>query len=410
VLVIRPSLDVFTDRGLTVGLLLLNPASIISLLLIAVCVLWLILQTNDERQSILFHWFTWVFLGWVALLFFWAWIPVYTTYLHGANVWVGLREWLRMLSLFCLFCLVGGLARAGKQNHLIYALLLSFLLPALVALYQNFSHHGMLVRGVHRVNGTFVHPNPFSFYLVLMLGLLFWQWRVSPYKIRWGVGLLLAFGLLLSTYSFTGAAMFGVMAGIIAIGENRKLRLLAFGLIAIFAILFLASPTGMQRVKMELQFDQLDEIERTGRETSSFTWRLLNWRFLYREWEKSPLFGHGLNTSKLINPMVKGGTAFGFDPHNDYVRYLAETGAIGFLLFLVFLVSTGSALLQSVRHEQTNRRKALGIVAIALFGAWLLGSANDNLISATAYQYGLWAVFSLVLFSSSHSTATGSSL
>jgi uncharacterized membrane protein YfcA len=31
-------------------------------------------------------------------------------------------------------------------------------------------HQGMLVQNAHRIQSTFAHPNPFSFYLVMMRG------------------------------------------------------------------------------------------------------------------------------------------------------------------------------------------------------------------------------------------------
>ncbi|MBD3267061.1 hypothetical protein GF373_10370 [bacterium] len=397
VLAIRPALDVFTDVGVAIGPLRLNPAAAIGLLVILAALLYIFLLPWQTQKTSFKFLLPRAFLIWLVCLLGWAFMPMGATYLHETNRFIGLREWIRLLSIFFLFLALFFMARQGKTQAILHALFLSFIIPALTGLYQIFFHHGLLVKDVYRVNATFVHPNPFAFYLVLLLGVTFWQWRWSPRKFAWSLLLLLELGLLISTFSFTGVAMFGAMVLVIILGESRRLRWIGLGLILLFAIAFLATPTGWQRVKTELQLEQLDEIERTGRETSSITWRLLNWRFLYREWKKEPWFGHGLNTSKYINPMVKKGTGLGFDPHNDYVRYLAETGAIGLALFLGFLFSIGLALWRAYTRTCISQWKHGMLISIAIYTSWLVGSCSDNLITATGYQFALWAILALAV-------------
>jgi O-antigen ligase len=396
VIAIRPALDVFTESGIALGAVQVNPAAGISLLVLLAGGVWLSCLPDSLRKEVLSGFLPLVFMGWLVLLFGWALLPIGAAYLHGGNSLLGIREWIRLITIFMLFLVVYQAAREGKGRVILGAVAVSFLIPGLVGLYQAVLQEGALVRGVHRIQGTFVHPNPFAFYLVTVLGVSIWGWRWAGQSILWGILACGQFFLLIMTYSFTGAAMFGAMvASIISGGVSARVRWIGLGLLIVFVLIFLATPAGWQRVKMELQFDQLDEIERTGRETSSLTWRLLNWRFLYRQWQESPWIGHGLHSSKSINPMVKKGTGMGFDPHNDYVRFLAETGFLGLLLYLAFLAGTGYVVWTAYSSLREGPESFLALTALGLYAAWVVGSFNDNLITATAYQFILWAVFAV---------------
>lgn len=395
VLAVRPSLDVTTDWEIPLGPLSLNPAGIISLSILAAGAIWLFLLERDERGGLLRHPAVLLFAGWLVLLLPWAVAPVL---IHGSSRLASVREWVRLLSFLPLFVILLQISIRGREKQILSALFLSLAVPALAGIYQIAFHQGMLVQNAHRIQSTFAHPNPFSFYLVTMIALAYWKCRWSENRIPWVLLLLLALGLLMATFSFTGAGMLGVLILILAMGENRKLRIAILGLLVVFIVLFAATPTGQQRIRTITQWDNLDEIERTHKETSSMVWRLLNWRFLYRTWKHSPWVGYGLDSSPVVNPnRVLNGTGPGQEPHNDYMRFLIDTGAIGVALFLGWLGGIGYLLTRAYRQANAPPVRAFIWVAIALYFAWLAGSANDNLCIATAYQYGLWAVFAVAM-------------
>lgn len=389
----RPSLDWFTDWA--AGPLRFNPAAGASLLLIAAGTLWFTLQSRERRNWLFTHPMLRVFGIWLLLLLPWGLI---TPWLNGPPRSVALREWVRLVSILPVFGLTMGLARQNRAPLVIHALLLSFIVPALTGLYQLIFQEGSIVQGVHRVRGTFVHPNPFSFYLVLMAGLVYWKLREANRCAGWMMLLLFTVGLLIATFSFTGAGMFGVAVLVCALGESPQLRRIAVPALLVFALLFVLTPTGQRRIASITKWDSLDEIERTGKETSSMVWRLLNWRFILRTWSKSPWLGYGLQSAPTVNPnRVDHGQGPGQDPHNDYLRFLLDTGLIGFILFLVWLGLTGRALWRAARNAASPPARRLAWIALAMYAAWLAGSLNDNLITATAYQYSLWAVFGVAL-------------
>ncbi|MGC9326970.1 MAG: O-antigen ligase family protein [Candidatus Hinthialibacter sp.] len=392
---VRPSLDALGGWQIPAGPLSLNPAGIISLLMLALGFVWLFLLAPGDRIAAIRHPAALLFGAWMILLIPWAVVPVY---LHGSSRLASLREWVRLLSLFPLFVILLNLSVRGNANRILAALFLSLIVPTLTALYQIAFHEGMLVQEAHRIQSTFPHPNPFSFYLVMMIGLAYWKCRWSERRLGWVLLLLLSLGLLISTFSFTGAGMLGVLILMIAMGENRRLRLAILSALILFALVFIATPTGRLRIRTITQWDNLDEIERTGRETSSLVWRLLNWRFLIRTWKNSPWAGYGLDSSPIVNPnRVYQGTGPGQEPHNDYIRFLIDTGAIGLFFYLLWLAGVGLLLIRAYRKANAPPVRGFIWIAIALYAAWLAGSANDNLFMATAYQYCLWAVFACAL-------------
>ncbi|RJP19301.1 MAG: O-antigen ligase family protein [Candidatus Omnitrophota bacterium] len=390
---VRPSLDVFTDAVLLPAPLRLNPASFLGLALIGLGAIWFFLLTKEERDSILKQPITIALIFWLLALLLWAIIPFVK---HGAERLAGMREWIRLLSYLPLYAILFHLAIKGNSKRILHVLFISLILPTVVGYYQILFHQGAMIKGVHRITGTFVHPNPFSFYIVLMMGITYWKLRWSAQRIFWGAVLLVELGLLLSTFSFTGAAMFGVLLFGCALGEKRAIRLAAVGILIVFALGFVVTNTGWQRLIDESKMESLDEVERTGKETTSLIWRLLNWRFLIRTWSDSPWVGYGLATSSQINPM-KNPEGVGSDPHNDYIRYLAETGVVGAVFWIALLIAVGVGIRQAIRKAQTAETRNFAWVTLALYGAWLIGGVNDNLITATAYQFSLWAVFALAV-------------
>ncbi len=387
-IVIRPSLDVFTDLNIPFGPLSLNPAAILSLLLLAGGIMWFVILSPAERKWLLHLPIFQFTLIWMIVISPWGFVPLW---LKGSSHLECLREWIRLLSYLPLIAVVAHFVSKGNFQRIIWGLLLSLIVPVMVGLYQILFHEGALVRGVHRIQGTFVHPNPFSFYLVVMVGITLWCWRWKDHRILFGVVLAFEMLLLLFTFSFTGIAMLGTLILCLAVFESQKVRRMVLALGVLFIIVFLITPTGRYRLWEELEIENLDEIERTGRITNSVTWRLLNWRFLYREWVESPWIGYGLDRAAAVNQM-KRPSGVGHDPHNDYVRFMVETGVIGTFTVLAWLTSIGVALWRSLKQAKVARYRNFILTALGLYFAWLVGSMNDNLITATAYQYCLWAV------------------
>lgn len=389
VLLIRPSLDAFTNLSIA-GI---NPASLLSLLMIALGFVCIWQCGWDERKSLFKNPLVIALCIWIIPLVLWAVVPVLVI---GAERLNGVREWVRLFSFIPLTVMVVYVTRHTKRFALIYAVLFSFLLPFCVGCYQLLYQETDLIKNVPRLSSTFVHPNSFAFYLVLIICLFVWMLRTSKYKSLSVLGILASMALLVATFSFTGVITFMTAVFILAVGFHRYLRIGAVAVVVILCVAFAVSPTGWQRMKDELHVENLDLIERTGKQTSSLTWRFVNWRFLYRQWTERPITGHGLESIPIINPMLNRDKV-GSDAHNDYILYLTETGITGLLLYLSMLTIVGYSLWCAYRRADSFETKNLALTALALYAAWLVSSLADNLITVTAYQYALWTVMSGVI-------------
>lgn len=385
VLLIRPSLDVFTHIKIS-GI---NPASFLSLLIIALGFVCVWQCTKDERKSLFKNPIVIALCMWIIPLVLWGVIPVL---MIGTERLSGIREWVRLFSFIPLTVLVLYITQSTKRFTLVYAVLASFIIPALVGGYQLLFQETDLIKNVPRLSSTFVHPNSFAFYLVLIFCLFVWLFRTTQYKKIGVVGIIASLALLVATFSFTGVITFMTAVFVLALGLNRYLRIAAIAAVMVLCIAFAVSPTGWQRMKDELHVENLDLIERTGKQTSSLTWRFVNWRFLYRQWKERPITGYGLESIPIVNPMLNRDKV-GSDAHNDYILYLTETGIIGLLLYLSMLSVVGFSLWQTYRRADSFEAKNLALTVLALYAAWLVSSLADNLITVTAYQYALWTVF-----------------
>ncbi len=180
-LAIRPSLDLLTNMA-GLGALKFNPASLLSLFLIAGGAIWIAAVDNETRKRALLAPLTLLLGAWIFLLAPWAFLPVIQ---HGTERIAGAREWIRLFSYLPIVIILSSLADRGQVKTILNYILISAIVPAIVGVYQIAFHQGAMIKDAHRIMGTFVHPNPFSFYIVLLIGLAYWQWRWTDRKASW---------------------------------------------------------------------------------------------------------------------------------------------------------------------------------------------------------------------------------
>ena len=112
-----------------------------------------------------------------------------------------------------------------------------------------------------------------------------------------------------------------------------------------------------------------------------------------------PLFGLGLNNFSVYYEFVTGRTNFG--PHSFYVATIVETGIVGTLLFVAFLVYLFRRL--GVTREIGRRLAAAGDGAAARVRplAWGLTAALVGTIAANAFyltmQFYYFFAFALLV-------------
>ena len=305
---------------------------------------------------------------------------------HGASGET-LREGVRegsILALAAIACNSRGVLNVRAVTRLAQ---LVGLVPALLALYQLATHTGANVEGQIRSEGTFSHPNGAAMFFAIVAGISLW--RYMELGRRRADGLLAALFALatISTFSLTGLA--GLLAILMALGALRagslRVKLGAFAAAAVVIAGFLATPLGSARLASE-SATRLSSAQTRGTANSSFAWRLYKWGTLIPQWERSPVIGGGLGTTVTAEGNSEDVTA-GKVPHNEYLRYLVETGVLGLGILLVALV----ALFRALARRRAAGSPDAGLLGIALLAGCLVNGLADNTIlySNTGYLMAL---------------------
>jgi O-antigen ligase len=200
--------------------------------------------------------------------------------------------------------------------------------------------------------------------------------RPAAYGVRWFL-LLSAVGtaanLIFVTPGRSGYLVLLVLTGVVSMswtsGKTRYILVFLFPAL-ITGLLFL-SPVASQRIRQGLteikNFDKQAEITSMGI-------RMIMWKNTLELIKTQPLFGCGTGGFEAgyrrITAGKKGlqGQAVG-DPHNQFLRILAEQGLLGLLVFLL--------LIGSFFHQQSRRRwRTLGIGVLVAWCASSMFSAH----------------------------------
>lgn len=356
-LVSRSALDGIRQYDFTLGALSLNASGFMGLCLIglALLVIWQ-KQINPWRDR-----FGRIFCLFLTVSGFGVGVAVWH---FGGEGIVAVKEWIRLASLFSLFFLLTTLfTTPADLKNLWRAAFWSLPVPLVVGLIQAVTGTGDTIstEGQNRIYGTVVHPNSLGSFLVLFM-VMAWIWR-SQSKRKWPLTTLLgilALTLFL-TYSMTGLAHLAVSFLVIGLATNRRATVV---LLLLGALALGFSANWQARWEQVKEMNVAEEVSSTDI-TNSFSWRVLHWVVLCNLWKDEPLFGYGLFMTEKVTPW-KTIDGQGFAAHNDFVRLLLETGIVGTLVYLFFLLGLGKFLLSLYRRARAPaaRRLVFGVGAV----------------------------------------------
>lgn len=311
-----------------------------------------------------------------------------------------LREGVREGSVVALAVIVYNARGAVTVPMATRLVQLAGLAPAILALYQVGTHTGVEIGGSLRSNGTFAHPDSAAMFFAIAATASLW--RYYDYRRRFSdVALMALFtAALVATFSIDG--LLALIAMLIVYGALRPgplgSKLGSYAIAGLVLLAFLATPLGSQRLSRESS----TSLAATGhgKTGTSLDWRLHKWKILLPEWEASPLFGQGLGTTTTTE-YIPGDPYSGKPPHNEYVRYLVETGIIGLAILLAALYLLIRTL---VRKRQLPGTQAAGTrnaatLALVIVVGCLVNSLADNTLldSPTCYAAALIVVAALAL-------------
>jgi O-antigen ligase len=387
-LIARSSLDIFTDVGFYLGPLSFNIPSSVSLFIDVMGLVYLGMIYIRGRIS-LFDNIAKGFLIWVLSLLFW----VFLAYLNlGEEGLGGIRDWARLFSLFLIYLLSLQLAKLKGYRYVVNWILFSLIIPISIGYYQIFFQPDLYVAGGHRIYGTTAHPNAFSLYLVLFIGITLWKLKFSRLKLPWAGAIVILLFALVNTFSISGIVMLAVFISLFVYVEFEiKYRIIILLFFLVLITIFINTEMGQKRIDGLKRTPPLMTIINDEIVTNSFAWRIVNWKLLYEKWTDKPFLGYGLNTSSIINPWHMAAA------HNDYMRFLVELGLIGFSIYLWFLIRVGFSIRDQFRFCQDEEQKYLVMLTGIVFISWLIGSTVGNFIMALTFQFYFWSTLGAVM-------------
>lgn len=330
------------------------------------------------------------------------WVCVWTAIAvaaHGASAET-LREGVREGSVIALAVIVCNAPRKITVRTAARIVVLMGFLPGVIAVYQLATHNGMDIAGNIRANGTFAHPDSAAMFFALAAAASLWLYLQDGRRRLDGLLLVLFGAAVIATYSIDGTlALIAMLAVLGALHRGSSREKLGCYLAATLAIVaFLATPLGLRRILHESTTSAASA--QRGGDSTSLDWRLHKWETLLPRWEASPIVGQGLG-STVTAKAVPGDPYAGKPPHNEYVRYLVETGVLGLTILLCALALLVRDLTHrrrdlDVLHQSADDPLALALVVIV---GCLVNALADNtfLNSPTCYAAALIVVSALHL-------------
>ncbi|MDP2710643.1 MAG: O-antigen ligase family protein [Solirubrobacteraceae bacterium] len=381
-LILRPVLDgpggnAFSDAPSA------NPAGLLGLVLIAVLVILLVTKRRFAPPP--------ATLAFVALLLASA-VAAFLAVLSVRNIgFTPISELIRLSAMAAIYVLASQMVTDPKRLQGIFVVVgLSAIVPALVGVYELIEGPEPVVGfDIGRINGTFVGPLPFSAFIAVCALVLASLPRaaLSPW-IRWPT-LTLLLVTLVASYSREGWILF--LVGFALLRWRTRPQLVLATVIAC-AIVVAAVPNVQHRVLPSATtqsgtaaYDSLD-------------WRFANWRGLLAEYERRPLTGWGLKSTRHVNPRAPvSGRAYaaaggGYEAHNLGVRALVEGGPLLLAAYLVLLGAIILALRRIARDRAWPQRDLARVVLCLWIALAIIAFAANDPFEQTAMMYAVLAL------------------
>lgn len=322
----------------------------------------------------------------LAVLWLCVWTAV-AVHTNGASTET-LREGVREVSVIALAVIVynaRGVVTVPIATRLVQ--LVGFF-PALVALYQLATFTGL-----NRPYGTFAHPDSAAMFFAIAATASLWRYLDDGRRRSDALLMALFAAALIATFSIDGLITLAIM--LTALGALRpgsvRAKLGPCVIAGVVVLTFFATPLGAHRVAKE----SATNLTTKGEPNSSLGWRLKKWKMLMSEWERSPIFGQGLGTTTT----AEGNRYASKPPHNEYIRYLVETGFVGFIILLWALTILIRSLVRKRKIPGTLEAGTLNAptLAIVIVVGCLVNSLADNTLLNSPTCYAVALIIAAVL-------------
>lgn len=369
-LIARSSLDSFSEQGIRLGGINLNIAALVSIFCISIVFGYLLLKKLYVYNSVSISHGIFIFICILTIL-----IP---NSIHSGNI-----ELFKYISIVSIYIIVYYLCSklVNYDELIVKGIIFSAIVPLVVGLYQIIFKKGFTTDfysevGLNRAQGTFIHPNSFAFYLLIVIVAIFFY--LKTYKISVSFIILGAISIIELYFTYTRGAWLGLVVMVVAYVflSKTSLKLKVVFMIFIFII---SIPL------IQLTSSRFANVFSSDSEQSSFAWRLKVWKGMVTLFKNKPIFGYGVGSFTTLNMELFN---INLNAHNDYLRLLIETGLIGVFSFIAIQVNALKAILKLKKKNY--------IIVFILLGTFSILSAADNIIDMTVCEWYIWALVAIV--------------
>lgn len=295
-------------------------------------------------------------------------------------------NYIKIISYLVCFSVGVILSKNKLNNKLIRLINVFFILSTIVAGIQViFSNIAFSEDGNMRIDSLFGHPNAYADMLLIFLSIylmLYIERRRKVYLIN---GLLILF-LAFKTESRTAilAIVFVIIFSLIFSIKLKKSSIYMF-IITTLSILLINIKSLLERFNLKLWISQIsNSISGEIEVVDSSSFRLANWMNLLKKLKGNIFFGNGLGTTKYINDF-----RVGYEAHNDYIKYIIETGVLGFIGIIAYHIFFAIELIRKTFFKS-------GRVIFGIFLAVNIFKFLDGLEQATTFMNFYYLTLGLV--------------
>ena len=298
------------------------------------------------------------------------------------NEVLGFKAWLNPVLLF--FILFNIIDDEETCNRTLLGLCFLFLALIVTQLLATFGITGYKVESIAQLGraGGFGAAGEYAITLVLFFPFVlsgsFLMKRSNLFKIGCIILVFFTFVGLANAGSRNGAVAFlcSMLLYLLILKRKEIMGLLPIIFLIIMMVVvcttaFVFSPSTVKSIVSERfnpsTSDDLDDY------TSG---RIELWKNGWKLFVDSPIIGHGRNSYMILSQLR--GYRYCGAPHNEYLRYLAEHGLIGFIVFFLIFFKIFQNIWQSLETTTNPWGKQLYISYIAGFCGYMVGMFATN--------------------------------
>lgn len=332
-----------------------------------------------------------------ALHWLWIWFVGVIFLSYVANNLFGLdqfREWSqhRWIIFFYGLVFIFRHEKLGLKPAQVFLGLMSLTLLSSLG-YFFWKHQGQLSEHI-RFQSFLENPNEFA-PVVMVLTFVTWALALAHPKLKFIGGITFALSFLACVLTYTRSAWAGL-------GIGLTLAIIGFFGVRNFKSYLLVGVLGFGALLVNFK-GIMARIAVTTTDHAATLDRIFLWEVNLRIFKENPIFGVGYyeNVYRLQDFYIKYGIpldSFKAQPHNQYINYLAGTGILGLIAYLLLW---GFFFYRNIQWIKKDSKDSLAWAALGAQVAFCIGCIGDCMFEAYLAKYMILIVWAVVLVQSS---------